>query len=371
MTDLKPKVLVPIFTNLATDYRCYKVVCSLRDMGFEPVIISNKTMSPLGPKWDAFEIRIITRTTLDRGMLNFAEFILRLVPQILFFGKYQMIFVEDGFPLLVCSVFGKFLGKEVIYDSHELWDELDSQIKNTFIKFFWVRWQAYSLLFIKKIICVSPLHIKALKNKYPKKDYFLLPNVPFKYQESLPEQKINHDNIKLIFSGYLRRDTNLEFLFNAIKGKEHISLTIVGEGMAFRFFKQQVEGLGIQDQVTFMGLVPFENIAGLLPGNHIGIDLLGAACSSIDLTWSNKTFDYIQAGLPVLMGTTAGHTELNKEYQVGVQVDPESAEDIIAGIEKLVEEYAHYADNAHKAGEQLCWEHYAKGLEQFVLPQRT
>src|SRR5690606_11017529 len=65
-TPPRPQVLLALLTDLSVDHRCHKWARTLRDAGYEPVILCDQPLHPPGAAWDGFEIRILTRPSHQR-----------------------------------------------------------------------------------------------------------------------------------------------------------------------------------------------------------------------------------------------------------------------------------------------------------------
>lgn len=334
-------------------------------MGYHPVVLCDKPKTKLGPLWDSIEIKILVPSShLDGFLKTFFLFQWKLFLYLLKTSSPLWI-AEDCPPLLTTALIGKFRSREVIYDSHEIFLETPNVNRNLIRKYFWKVWHNLGIYLIHRIITVSPNYVEYFKIKFPNKKYFLLPNVPLKsniYRKIKPLD----ESINLIYQGYIRKDSNLEFLLMSLKKNKNYYLKIVGQGIETSHFKELTKKLNLEKQVKFIDTVPFEELNKLIANSDIGINILQPQCISFDLTWGNKMFDYLQAGIPTLLGTTTSISELLKEHPIGIQVDGNNPASITEGLKKLVLQYSQYSDYCFKQREYFVWENHEENLKHFI-----
>src|SRR5690606_34289318 len=99
---------------------------------------------------------------------------------------------------------------------------------------------------------------------------------------------------------------------------------------------------------------------------HVGIHLMQPVCGSFALTWANKTFDYAQAGLPVLLSDNPAHRTLVAEHPVGVLADAFDPEAIGTALETLMAGYEAHAAAARRARESGHWDAHFRALPAFL-----
>jgi len=89
-------------------------------------------------------------------------------------------------------------------------------------------------------------------------------------------------------------------------------------------------------------------------------------CGSFALTWANKIFDYVHAGIPVLLSDNPAHRALLEEFPVGVAVDAFSPESVGRGLDLLMADYTRFAAACAPARLRWHWEEHARGLGAFL-----
>ena len=72
----------------------------------------------------------------------------------------------------------------------------------------------------------------------------------------------------------------------------------------------------------------------------------------------NKVFDYVQAGIPVLVSNMPEVVKLNKEFGFAREIQEVSVSEIVSGITELFKSNDHYLSvrkNTEKAAGVLNW----------------
>ncbi len=379
-TAVRPEVLLAILTDLSVDHRCYKWARALRDAGYHPVICCDQPLHPLGPAWDGFDVRVLTRSShQNRFFPAFAEFLLRLTP-VLWRTRAKVWISLDAPPLFWVALWGKLRGRTVVYDSHELYLETPLVLNRPSRRLFWTLWENGGFALIRRAVTVSPAIIERLRVQHPRVRFHLLPNMPARPDSSsasaapvAPVPTIAApqpgEPVRLVFQGGLRVATGLPELFTALATRPALATTtleVYGGGPEGATLRAAAADAGLGTRVRFHGSVPFETLPEKMEQAHIGIHLMQPVCGSFALTWANKTFDYAQAGLPVLLSDNPAHRTLLAAHRVGVLADSFSPEAIGRALEELLAHYETYAAESRKAREQWHWSTYFRGLPAFL-----
>jgi glycosyltransferase involved in cell wall biosynthesis len=93
--------------------------------------------------------------------------------------------------------------------------------------------------------------------------------------------------------------------------------------------------------------------------SHVGVAITEPININFTYTVSNKLFEYISAGLPVIMSDVPEHTYLNEKYNFGIILEENTPEYLSQAIIKLYENKSLYntlAQNAKQTAKVLNWE---------------
>ena len=83
---------------------------------------------------------------------------------------------------------------------------------------------------------------------------------------------------------------------------------------------------------------------------------------------ANKTFDYVQAGVPALHMNFPEYKKINQEFEVGVLVDNLISQGLAKIVNELLEEeerYLKFQENCREAAKVWKWEREEEKLVEF------
>jgi glycosyltransferase involved in cell wall biosynthesis len=169
-----------------------------------------------------------------------------------------------------------------------------------------------------------------------------------------------------VYQGGLRKASGLPELMAALRDRPGIVLDIYGGGSEAGPLKESAREAGLAERVIFHGVVPFEELPGKMAGAHAGIHLVQPTCESFALTLSNKIFDYVRAGVPVLFSDNPAHRQLLEEFRVGVIADAFSPGAVGAALDRLLADREAFAETCRAARERWRWENFFRGVPEFL-----
>jgi glycosyltransferase involved in cell wall biosynthesis len=383
-------VILAILTDLSMDHRCHKLATSLRDLGYHPIILCDKPKHPLGKAWNGFDIRELTQVShLDRFAKAFILFQLRLA-WFLLWTRSRIWISLDCPPLLTLALFSRLRRTTAIYDSHEIFTETPMVLSRPARKWFWTRWHDGGLKFTKRIITVSPAIIEWFKQRYSGHQYWLLPNAPILNQNAPVCQPPVSNKFRLIYQGGLRHASGLSECLKALQSPSPDlkinRFDLYGDGPERDLIKRLSEGF-LSDKnsntnsdsnasdsakepseisVKMHGQVPFDLLPKAMAESHIGLNIVQPICQNYALTLSNKVFDYVHAGLPVLLSDNPSHRAIIKRYPIGVVVDSYDGTAMEKGLLEIQERWVAMHEACLLAKQEWHWDAFVEGLPKFL-----
>ncbi len=223
-------------------------------------------------------------------------------------SKYTIIAInyECGFPLYLASRIKKINYIYEIYDEFAISHKFPSFLKNWLIKSD------------KKIMNKADFVIHVDKNRirYKECKSIVIENTPYDYFEG---EKRNYDGLSLTFAvtGMLSQTRGIEQIYKFASNNPCISFLVVGVFYDTKF-KQQLLSL---PNVSFHEKVP-QNILFSMIKNCCGIFSLYSPCIEINkLAASNKVYDAMMLGIPVITNQEVINSKFIKDSEVGIVVD--------------------------------------------------
>jgi glycosyltransferase involved in cell wall biosynthesis len=169
----------------------------------------------------------------------------------------------------------------------------------------------------------------------------------------------------IIYQGALNIGRGIENVISAMKYLDDAIFLIVGKGDITEKLMKIAENESVSDRVVFIGRVPIEELYFYTKCAHLGISLEENLGLNYYYALPNKIFDYIQAGVPVLVSDFPEMRKIVEEHKVGyctLERDAKKLAIIISEILANEEEYTKLKERVKVAAQQLNWETEEKKL---------
>lgn len=275
--------------------------------------------------------------------------------------------------LLPMAKLGRESGKPVIFDVHECYSATIAQghgLKGRVLSSFYRLLERFALRYISGVVSVTPqitgmyryrVPYVALVRNYPDVDEIvrITPGFP----KIVPG--------RLFFSGSLKQKS-LFPLADAVSNLStkfpEIHLQLAGHFDSQEFHDELISywnQKGVGDRIQYLGRIPHENLIIHANRSAIGLVLLWPF-ENVLVGLPNKLFEYMAAGLPVLVSNAPNHREVVEIARCGIWCDSASDESIANAIETLLKDPANL-ENMRKNGRKACQEHFQMKNETGAL----
>ncbi len=252
----------------------------------------------------------------------------------------------------------KFKRKKLIFDSHEVnisrsgYDSKIYQIAEKWLIYF--------------PDCV--IHENETRAKFIRRIYGFTPEVIYNYpffdesqnKISLHEQlQISEDEPLLLYQGGLQIGRGLETLLEAVPYIEQGVVVFIGDGKLKRELIDMTEQRGLTNRVKFLDKVPVQKLPSYTRNAYIGFQLLNNTCFNHFSAASNKLFEYMMAGVPVISCSFPEMKKVIKREGNGILVNSESPESIAEAVNYLLQNPSirqKMSENALTARKRYNWE---------------
>ncbi len=339
------KITVTVSNDIVTDQRMERICSTLVAMGFEVEIVGRRLPNSfqLGAKeYQQSRLKLLFK----KGPLFYVALNIRLLFYLLA-TKPDIVYTVDADTALAGIWTKKLLKTKLIFDAHELFSEVPELQNRGMIKRIW-QWIE------KRIILKSDVRItvsESVANYYSS-----IYTKPFEVIRNISRSKTYSDanttEKYILYQGALNEGRGLEQLIEAGKSLD-IKIKMAGDGDIAETLKKQANA-----NVEFLGKLVPDELEKITANAWLGYNLLEKCSLSYYYSLSNKTFDYMQAGIPQLMPDFPEYQKLNEEWNFGMIVGL-SSEEIVKTVNRLLEDeklYNSLKDNAEKAGRVLTWE---------------
>ncbi|MGO9481907.1 MAG: glycosyltransferase [Candidatus Kryptoniota bacterium] len=350
-------VLIVVSSDPRYDSRSAKYLSSLLEAGYKARIIGPSTDGTGAITGDVVRVPI----TAMGGKKFFLQFYRRMIPEVRK-TPAKVVIAGDLFSLPPAILNKRRYSRKgssvkLIYDSKELYDELPSLKAKHSSFLFWNLVEKSSIRFVDEVMTVNQSIADILETKW-----HMLPTVVL----NVPEQFIaaetpkSFDNIVLVFSGGLQRGRGLHNLIKLLALlPANYKLRLVGDGDLRRELELQAASMNLSSRVHFTGKLKSTEVIDELSKAHLGIYLMENSGLCHYLALPNKLFQFISAGLPVIVSDFPEMANVVDKFRVGATIDPASITDAAKKILEFTtdrELYGKLVLNCIKAAEVLNWQ---------------
>lgn len=301
-------------------------------------------------------------------LIKYFEFLLKSLCR---YRKADIYHCNDLDPLPAVFLLKVFNRKaKIVYDAHELetemngMKEMEKKIRRLIEKILIKR--------VNAIITVSKLIAESYARIYHIEEPALVLNAP-KYTDCVKngrfrkEFDIPDDKIILLYHGGFGPGRGIKNIIKSIKFiKSNVCIVFMGGGTLVDYIRNKTKEY--PGKIYYKPTVlPFE-VLHYAASADIGLCLLENTCLSYYYSLPNKLFEYLMAGLPVIISDFPEMERIaKKEYNCGLATDPTQPNEIASKIDELINNkklFEEFKTNAELAVKKYNWENQEKVLKK-------
>ncbi len=351
------KIIVSVTNDLSTDQRVEKVCNTLFNAGYE-ILLVGKIDHNSRPIYRDYKTKRIN-VYFKKGILFYAEFNTKLF-FILLLTKKDLLLSNDLDTLSANYLISILQRKKIVYDSHELFSEIPELVNRPKVKKFWAALEKIMLPKLKNsyTVCDS---IAVYYNKKYNTNFKTIVNLPTKKNVSIGKLPFYYTNEKIIlYQGAVNIGRGLELIIDTMLFLENCILVIIGDGDIYEPLKKEVTSKKLSNKVYFLGRKNPSELHQLTPLANLGISIEEDLGLNYRYALPNKIFDYIQAGVPILVSNLPEMKKVIYDYNIGEIVYNREPKKLANQIKKTLER--DFTEELKKAKEKLIWEHQEESL---------
>lgn len=368
------RIAVLSYTTIARDYRVMRTLETLAALGHEVTAIGFGEAPALpvamirlpDPPGRTGQRLAIAATQFPANLVPASAPLLHmLVPQhraaraALLALRPDIVHANDWQALVAADAAKHEAGARIVYDSHELASEehADNRLWRLVAQ---KHTRAIESGFIRRadaVITVSDGISSTLQNLYD------LPERPLVVRNALAYRNVSpaslSEPLRLLFHGIMKGGRGIEALIGAMPLLPQFRLTLRGDAAPSYLARLQTLAarLGATAQIKFEPAVPHEAVVTAAASSHIGV-----FCAPLDtrhnrFAMPNKVYEYLMAGLAVLVTDGTDLATLVREHECGLTAADSTPEAIAAALRTLpLPELDRMRANALAAARKLSWE---------------
>ncbi|TMP31449.1 glycosyl transferase family 1 [Pseudoalteromonas rubra] len=299
-------------------------------------------------------------------VVRYFEFVFR----VFFFYRGKKIDVVNAHSLALLPLallFKVFCNSKVIYDAHELETETHALkgVKKKAAKFL----EKHLVKYVDKVIVVSESISMWYANSYNIEAPAVVLNSPPYYQLSKVKKislrdKLNipKENILCIYQGGLMKVRGVKKLLDVLKDfpEGRVSVVFMGYGDLVDDIKELSKN---NTSIYYHPAVEQDVLLDYTSSCDFGLALVENSCLSYDFCMPNKLFEYIQAGLPVVVSDLTEMERFVKNNDLGFVLNLNSPVSIANTLNELsVSKLSKFNENNERAKQLTSWEEQERVL---------
>lgn len=281
----------------------------------------------------------------------------------------DIIHANDLNALFPAYIASKKIKCKIVYDSHEIYTE-NIGIASSFIqRSFWKIIEKSIIKKIDLVVSVSNAAAEYLAKLYDIPKPMVITNCS-KKQKSISNFS-KSEKFEILNHGQFYEGRGYEMMIEAAKITDNCNINYVlrGFGTLENLLRKSVNEHKLNN-VKFAPPVKTTELISYARQSNVGLAITLPININFKLTVSNKIFEYLAAGLPVIMSDIPEHRYLNEKYNFGIilkENTPEALRDAATLLYNDQELYNMYSNNAITTINELNWETEFKKLIDFEI----
>ncbi|MFB3164822.1 glycosyltransferase [Neobacillus sp. 179-J 1A1 HS] len=278
-------------------------------------------------------------------------------------GKYDIYHSNDlnTLPQGYISAKWRLKPKKLIYDSHEVQTSRTGYNSPIHGKL-----EAFLIKKIDEMIVENNTRAKYNEDLYGFYPH-VVHNYPFKQKTTNNQEKVDlHEILNiprnekiLLYQGGIQTGRGLDKLIKAVPHFKEGVLVLIGEGKIKKELQATVKKMGLEDKVKFHPKVPVDELPKYTRNGYLGFQVLNNVCFNHYSASSNKLFEYMMAGVPVVACSFPEIQRVVEGDETGVSVDSHDPFSIANGVNWLLEHHEEYEEmkvKSIKASQKYNWD---------------
>lgn len=353
---MPPRIIISVTNDLSTDQRVHRVAMTLHEAGWHVLLVGRRLPhTPPLPERPYKTARM--RLLFTRGKFFYLEYNLRLLLFLLFRPAHTLL-SNDLDTLLPNWITARLRRRRLAFDTHEYWTEVPELVNRPRTRAAWLWLEQRLFPRVDHAMTVNQ-SIADIYHRAYRIPVAAVRNLPLRLP-AVPER--TQPGHLLIYQGALNVGRGIELMIAALlELPAHYTLCIAGTGPEAPQLAALITELGLQDRVDLRGHVPFAQLPALTATAALGFSLEEDRGASYHYALPNKLFDYIQAGIPVVVSDLPEMAAIVREHGVGETLPaqartPHALAQIIRSICENDTRWHTYRQAALTAAQTLCWE---------------
>ncbi|MEY3399388.1 MAG: hypothetical protein RL220_1982 [Bacteroidota bacterium] len=353
------RITALVSNDIEFDQRVRKVCTTLSDMGFE-VHIAGRYMKGSRPFASPFHIHRF-HLLFQKGAWFYAALNIRLF-FFLLFHRTDVILANDLDTLFPAYLVARIRRIPLVYDSHEYFTGAEALTNRPFIRGVWERIEKFIVPKLKHMYTVNESIAEIYRNQYgiPVSVVRNVPGLSEPVSASRSDLGLPENKAVIILQGaYIDPDRGAAEAVEAMRYVEDAILLIIGAGREMERLKSMAASPDLSAKVHILGKMPFQELRRYTSCADLALSLDKPVHLNYMYSLPNKLFDYIHAGVPVLLSRLPELERIMNEGEIGMFIDNHDPKHIAGKISEalLSPQRSQWKANMKVAAQRHNWQH--------------
>jgi glycosyltransferase involved in cell wall biosynthesis len=353
-------VIIICFTDPNLDARTINLTKTLIKYGRKVGLITpdyGKSISYLGEE-DYFPCKIDINQRVRKSQREFTKQVKKLRL------STQYVHAGDFYSLPAAKRIKAKQGAKLIYDSREIYSQLNSLANRIFARKFIEFKEKFLITYVDRVLVTAEEDELYLKKHFMHSiPYSIIKNLPPKVelQESNKLRKtlgIAQDKLLLLYQGWVLEGRGLNTLIETMPHIDSATLVIIGDGNYLQKLKAKATELNLDSKVYFTGFVDYDVLLTYTMSADVGVVLFENSSISYQNALPNKLFEFIQCGLPVIATNQKTISKIVESESLGISLSSLNKEALTNAINELSDSNKRetYKENVLKVRDKYSYE---------------
>lgn len=345
--EQRPRIIATVINDVVYDQRMIRICTSLSNSYEVALWGRKKSRLPIDKR--PYQQRRFS-FLINKGPFFYLAYNIRIFISLLF-TPFDIVHAVDLDTLLGTYLASKFKGKKLILDAHEYFTEVPELHNRPTQKKIWLILERYLVPKVNSGITVSHSIAREYKELY-QKEFSVILNCPNVQSYETKKNPLPY----IIYQGALNKGRGLEALILAMK-EIPLDLKIAGSGDIEDKLRLLVKRLQLENKIEFLGMFKPTELPSITQQAFLGYNAMENLGLSYYYSLSNKFFDYIHAGVPVITNSFPEYDAINKMYNCCIYSEADSKQ-LASVINQLIKDHKMYKSlktNCIKASKSMNW----------------
>jgi glycogen synthase len=246
---------------------------------------------------------------------------------------------SDLYTLPALAAAARAHGGRLVYDSRELYPHVDATAGKPWARWAWAAVERTHIRRCDAVLTVNPSIAERLARSYGIEDPVVVYNLAVRQAppggEALRQRLgIAAGRPIVLYQGLLRAGRGIEALLTAMTSVPEADLVLVGDGPMRSHAEELAARSGGHHHV--LPFTPPDELLPLTASADVGVCILEPVSESVRLALPNKLFEYLGAGLPVVVSDMPEMRRVVETFDVGLVVPHDDSQVLAAALRRAL-----------------------------------